>query len=348
MKHTLLNRRKFIKTTATGVAATYLAPASILNTRKAIGAEPKSRVVVATRSKLIDSSDRINREVVRATVDEVLMALTNKPSTRDAWLHIFPNLHSTDVVGLKVNSINKNLPSHPEVAYSIAQSLVDSLDVNPNSILIWDRSDEELRKAGYTVNTTKKGIRCFGTVPKLGVLNWVLRTTPDSNIGYDESFEVDLGNDTKVYLSRIVTEMCDYLINVPVVKTSRSAGLTLSMKNHFGSISRPQSCHDGGGDPYIGNLNNVSHIKAKAKLFVCDALFGIYKGGPFGPPQWINHQLFAATDPVALDFTGMGIIDKKRRENNVTPLAEEVTFFRTAVKLKLGTNDPKQIEKVNI
>ncbi len=346
MSKSMMKRRKFIKTTATGAAAVVLAPEMVFNTNNALATTAKSRVVVASNQRLVNDSHQIEEAIVRKTLDEVLIALTNKPSIQDAWMHIFPNLQSSDIIGLKVNCINRKLSTHPEVAHAIANSLIESLKINPNNILIWDRSDKELKKSGYTFNKGQEGIRCFGTVPEFSRLEWVFNITPEGSVGYDNSRTIDLGNETPVHLSRILSEICTYLINVPVLKDHNYAGVTLAMKNHYGSIDKPQTCHGGSGDPYIGNLNNVSHIKDKTKLIVCDALFSIFDGGPFGAPQWVSHSLLAATDPVAHDHTGMEILDKKRIENKIDPIAGEVTFFKTAVKLGLGTNDPKNIEKI--
>ncbi len=336
MKKSLIKRRKFIKTTATSAAAVCLAPAMVFNADNVLAAAAKSRVVVASNPKLVNDSQQIEKKIVRETLDEVLIALTNKPTIRDAWLHVFPNLQSSDIIGLKVNCINRKLSTHPEVAYAIANSLIKSLDFNPNHVLIWDRSDKELKKSGYTFNKSDKGIRCFGTVPEFSRLEWVFNITPEGSIGYDNSSTIDLGDNTPVHLTRILTEICTYLINVPVLKDHGYAGVTLAMKNHYGSIDKPQTCHGGSGDPYIGNLNNVSDIKDKTKLIVCDALFSIFDGGPFGAPQWVSHTLLASIDPVAHDRTGMEILDVKRIENEIDPIAKEVTFFNTAVKLGLG------------
>jgi uncharacterized protein (DUF362 family) len=266
-------------------------------------------------------------------VDEALIALTNAASVQDAWAQVFPELQSTDVIGIKVNCINRRLSSHPEVVYAIAQSLVESLGVNPNNIIIWDRTSRELKRAKYTHNVTDKGVRCLGTSDK---------------IGYDKSFAVEVGNGRQVHLSNILSRMCTYLINVPVLKDHNIAGVTLSLKNHYGSIDRPGSCHGEGCDPYIANLNNTPQIKNKTKLIICDALFGIYKGGPHGSPQWINRQILTSTDPVALDHIGMTLIDQQRREKSIKLISERTKYLLTAAKLGLGNNNPEHIDGIEI
>ena len=72
-------------------------------------------------------------------------------------------------------------------------------------------------------------------------------------------------------------------------------------------------------------------------------------------PQWMwpFNGLLVARDPVALDYVGWKIIEKKRAEVGMPPLAElkrEPTYIATAAdsQHRLGTCDPKRIERVEI
>ena len=108
MKESSLNRRTFLKFTATGVTAACFSPILAINPKAARAAQNKSRVALALRNRLVNDSDRIDSKVVRPTIDELLTALTQAATIRDAWQQIFPNLQSTDVIGIKVNCINRN------------------------------------------------------------------------------------------------------------------------------------------------------------------------------------------------------------------------------------------------
>jgi uncharacterized protein (DUF362 family) len=219
------------------------------------------------------------------------------------------------------------------VAYGITESLVAALDVNPNNLIIWDRTSRELKRTGYNLNTGKHDVRCLAT---------------SDGIGYDANASLEIGNGKKVKLSKLLTEMCTYLINVPVLKDHSIAGVTLSLKNHYGSIDRPSRGHGNACDPYIANLNNAPQIREKTKLIVCDAAFGIYRGGPHGAPQWINRQLLVSTDPVALDTVGAELIDRKRQENGIAPASKRATYLQTAASIGLGTNDSGHIDVMPI
>jgi uncharacterized protein (DUF362 family) len=326
MRHTPCTRRHFLKVSAAGTLAAYLSPVMGISQANATLAE--SRVVVSNHRRLVNKNERIEPAVIRTVIDETLMTFTDTGSIQDAWAAIFPRLQTSDVIGLKVNCINRRQSSHPEVAYALAESLSSALQVNPNNLIIWDRTSYELKRAGYEINSGKSGVRCLAT---------------SDGIGYDKNAPVDVGNGKTVHLSYLLSQMCTYLINVPVLKDHGIAGLTLSMKNHYGSIDRPGSCHGGGCDPYVANLNAAPLIREKTALILCDAVFGIYQGGPMGSPQWIAHQIVASTDPVALDTFGMGLIDAKRQEKGIAPASERTRYLQTAVRLGIGTNSPHQM-----
>ncbi len=137
--------------------------------------------------------------------------------------------------------------------------------------------------------------------------------------------------------------MCTYLVNVPVLKDHGKAGITLSFKNHYGTIDNPMDCHSNYCDPFAANINAASQIKDKTKLIICDAAYGIYKGGPLGAPQWKQKSILAASDPVALDFTGMKIINAQRKQHNLEPVTAKAIYLKTAQAMGLGTCNPNDI-----
>ena len=86
MKDSSINRRTFLKVTATGVTAACFSPILAINPKAAKAAQYKSRVALALRNRLVNDSDRIDSKVVRLTIDELLTALTQAANIRDAWL----------------------------------------------------------------------------------------------------------------------------------------------------------------------------------------------------------------------------------------------------------------------
>jgi len=203
-----------------------------------------------------------------------------------------------------------------------------------------------LKKAGYTINQSHNGIRCFGTIKKFSISRWLINSKQNESkgIGYDKSQPVDVGQGKTSHLSKILTQMCTYLINIPVLKDHGMAGITLSLKNHFGTIDNPRDCHSDFCDPFVAKLNAAPQIRNKTRLIVCDAAFGVYDGGPRGAPQFKHNAILAATDTVALDFTGMQIINSQRKRNGLDPVTDMAVHIKTAEKMGLGTCTPHRIK----
>ncbi len=340
LEHPGVTRREFIGTAATGAAVLYTSPVL------AWGAETGSRVVKVHHAGLVNPDGSLNPENARAGVDRAVELLTGKADFSDAWQMIFPKLQSTDTIGLKVNCISRKCPTHPEVAYGIAESMVDGLGMNPNNIIIWDRTSSELKKTGYTLNRSEDGIRCFGTVENFSIARWIANTkqNEEEGIGYDRARPVDSGDGVTSYLSNILTRMSTYLINVPVLKDHGLAGVTLSMKNHYGSIDNPRDCHSGFCDPFIARINAHPQIRKKTKLVICDAALGVSRGGPRGAPDFQPNRILASFDPVAIDYTGMQMINERRKQNNDDPVTSMAVHIETANALGLGTGIPEKIE----
>jgi len=70
----------------------------------------------------------------------------------------------------------------------------------------------------------------------------------------------------------------------------------------------------------------VSHpiLRKKCVLQILDGIRGVYQKGPFGRIEefvWDYNALFFATDPVAMDHVEWRIIDAKRKEKGLPPVA---------------------------
>lgn len=325
-------RRKFLNNTVKGTAC-ILTPALLKKSFAGNpGKFPNSRVIKVSDDSVISGSN-INQSTVQVMVDAAIKSLTNLSNVGEAWKSLFPGITQNSVINIKVNCINSNLSSHPEVAYSIANGLtsmqVEGSSFPENNIIIWDRTNGELTSAGYSINTGSTGIRCFGTNA--------------SGVGYSSSQHSVNGKNQR--LSSILTDMSDYMINLCVLKNHGMAGVTLSMKNHYGTCNNPGSIHGGHCDPYIPALSNLSQIRDKQVINICDAIQGVVSGGPGGSPQITPKSLIFSTDTVACDYVSSEIL----RDNGCSTL-DDATHIPTAAQAtyNLGTNDPNQIDLITI
>ena len=238
----------------------------------------------------------------------------------------------TDVVGIKVNSLGgRGVSTRPEVPLQLAAWL-QAAGVPADHIYIWDRSDRELRAAGYTLS--QSGVRVFGTNEARGEL-------------------VDWGPSASRF-ARVLEQELTAVISCAVLKDHYLAGVTLSMKNWFGVVHNPNKLHDDGCNPYVAPALGASQvIRGKLRLNVVDGALGQCNGGPSRVPRWAwpFSGFLASTDPVAIDAVGWRLLEARRKELGLPTLAaerREPRYIAEAAKLGLGVADLARIERVEV
>jgi uncharacterized protein (DUF362 family) len=334
------SRRRFFKQLALLGAGILGIPGCSITSRRAemIGesAEGRSRVLLVQSPSLADVVRDERMRIIKKMLDAAVSKVTEAESVEKAWASLFtPN----DTIGIKVNAIaGRKLSSHPELVACIADSLIN-IGVPPEQIIIWDRRNDELRRAGFTLNLSGKGVRCYGT--------------DTEGVGYTDELIAWGGVATR--LSKIPFTHCTAIINVPVLKDHNIAGVSLSMKNYYGAINNPNKYHTNNCDPFIADLNCIPLIREKTRLIVCDAIIAQYEKGPGYVPKYSFHfnSLLVSTDPVALDQIGVNIIEEKRKETGLPSLSEAgrpPRYIATAAdpEHRLGTNDPSKMEFVQL
>ena len=335
----MLDRREFLTDSAgagLGLAALAAGGASLSQflagdrAEAAVAPSDRSRVALVRNEKVFQPGDgEPDAEQVAWMLAAGMGSLFDTENPSAIWRTLFK---PDDVVGIKVNCIaGPQLSTHPRVVAAIVSELKRA-SVPEENIIIWDRKDNELEHAGYTLNVDGPGVRCYGTKKKVG---YEEKTTTQG------SFEGRL--------SKILTQRITALINVPILKNHGMAGVTISMKNHYGSFHNPRQHHGNHGDPYIADLNSIDVIKNKTRLIVCDATRALCNGGPGYKPAftWRYSGMLVATDPVALDTVGAGIIDERREEIGLPTLAESgrpPLQLASAAERGLGNTEMRKID----
>jgi uncharacterized protein (DUF362 family) len=128
------------------------------------------------------------------------------------------------------------------------------------------------------------------------------------------------------------------------------SGVSLSLKNHYGSINDPETMHDNNCDPYIAEINSLAQVKEKTRLIVLDASVGIFSGDPMGQPQLRYNSLIVGQDPVALDYQCLQIINEQRELRELPPVDKWTSpkHIETAAGLGLGTMNPDEMEIIRL
>ena len=289
----------------------------------------KSRVVQIRNTSVFTKEATVNSAIALEMLTTGMLHLTGESTPDRAWKTLFKPV---DVVGIKVNALGgRQIATHPGVVDAVVAGLTTA-GIPEENIIVWDRLTEELEKAGYAINTSNSGVKCFGT---------------DKH--YDPEPEI-IGSIGSCF-SSIVSSLCTALINIPVLKDHDLSGVSLSLKNFYGAIHNPNKYHDNNCDPYIADVNTHSYIKDKLRLIVCDALTMQYQGGPAYKPQWSRTYctILLSRDPVAIDRIAAQLIEDERKQRGLTTLkdaAREPTHIATAARKGLGTDDLNNIELV--
>jgi len=328
-----MKRRLFIKSGLT-LSGGLIVHSPLQSLASADGIRGTSRIVIARDGQLQAGLSGTDSDRLGKLVDKAVQAFFDSDSPLAAWKQL---ARPGEVIGLKVNCLSgRGGGTHPELAGLIGERLQQS-GVPAENIIIWDRLNEDLEDGGFRVVYKGKRIRCFG----------------NDSAGFADDFEIS--GSAASLVTKTLTEYCDAVINLPVLKDHGIAGVTLSMKNMFGAIHNPNKYHLDVGDPYIPDVYMLPSIKNKIRLTICDAIQGQYEGGPSWMPQWSwpFNGLLVGSDPVALDFTGWQIIEEERKRRGLKSLRElkrEPTYIATAAdaRHRLGTNDPARIKKIYV
>jgi uncharacterized protein (DUF362 family) len=294
-----MNRRNFLKTaagTATALALPFSSFPIVSRGANASGLWDDPRVVVV-RDVSAHSGSQIAADIVQVMMDEAIRRYTGISDIGEAYRAVFPGITVDSIIGIKVNCINSSLSTHPLVVQALTNGLAKmnfgGTLFPANNLIIWDRTTWELQSAGYTINTGSTGVRCFSS----------------QYAGYS-SITLNV-NGSNQHPSNILTNHCDYLVSFGVLKNHSFAGVTFSMKNHYGSIQNPGFLHGGYCNPYVPSLNQQIRdvLDVQETLFIVDGIFGCYYGGPGGPPNLMYDGIILGEDRVAVDAVCRDILD---------------------------------------
>ena len=143
-------------------------------------------------------------------------------------------------MGFKVNCLNSWVPTRPELVVSLLDGLREA-GADAADLFVWDRTERELDCCGFSVESM--GADCLGTF---------VSGSDRSGPGYE--CESCCLTERNIYLTKLLTQETDHLINVAVMKNHLAAGFTGVLKTHDGSFSRPGDFHENCGE-HIARLN---------------------------------------------------------------------------------------------
>jgi hypothetical protein len=291
--------------------------------------------------------DNTNQGVVSNMLSEVLQLYTEKESDADAWDTIFKYYnaqHGKGNVGYQagekiVIKINNNaiyygdngINTSPQLCYALLDQLINVVGVAQSNISIGDPN------CSMPDPTFDKCDAAFPNVTYWGYGAGKTSVTPH----YDAIFWSNDSGPDPLPQSYIDAE---YMINVPVLKKHHRAGITLTAKNHFGSIAaftggawhlhQYLPCPEATGVSENGDygvyrclVDIMGHkdLGGKTVLYLVDAVWGSTNWG-HPPIKWrmapfnndYPNSLFVSLDPVAMESVAFDFLFYEFDEDHPT------------------------------
>jgi hypothetical protein len=276
--------------------------------------ETASRVVEVFREdSVVDMGDGTferNDPTIRPMVEDALAALTD--GADNPWRTILPDYSDAMRIGLKINSLNTGVPTSVCLVKALVDSLKEHLGIGPDRLIVWDRRLNELvRPPALSYDADELGAQVMGTQTS---------ETDLSGPGYSAAFCGEI-NGRAPKLSRILTDLTDVTINVPVLKTHGICGVTTALKNIYGIIDNPFDYHDTLNSS-MPALAQLPPIRDHIRLVVIDALFAVTAAGTYDPPDAYPKRILMSYDPLAIDKYAIDLVNQIRTERTDIELSE--------------------------
>ena len=288
-----------------------------------------------------------NQEDVDDMLSDVLQMYTDKETNQDAWDAIFKNfntLHNKGNVGytsgekivikVNMNAIwygDNGINTSPHLCLSLLDQLINVVGVSQSDISI---GDPNCSMPDYVYD------KCSAIFPD--VTYWGTGTGRTSVVAHEGAIAWSNGDDADALPQSYID--ATYMINVPVLKKHHRAGITLTAKNHFGSVaafaggawhlhpSLPSPDATGAADNgsygiYRCLVDIMGHkdLGGKTVLYLVDAIWSSTNWGhppikwamsPFNN-DWTN-SLFVAQDPVAMESVAFDFLFEEFDEDHPT------------------------------
>jgi hypothetical protein len=359
-----ITRRDFLRITG-GVSGVCLAFS--LSKTKVGNAQAASRPVVVSVHDG-DATDwdhasgyhweRIDQNVVSDMVATGVMTLTAKSTLASAWQDLVP-YQNGEAVAIKVNFNNSwecqstnNMDAYPETVNAVIEGLL-LIGIPPEKIWITDPS--RVIPSRFVDGIRTAGVRFFSAID---CCSNTCSLTDYVSAASSAATPTTYPPGDYVRPAQVFADAA-HLINIPLFKGHVAAGVTLGMKNHFGSVTflgndpneaRLRMHHylypDENPDPTKSVLTDINinpHIRNKTRLILGDGLFGNPLDNLQPPQRWAifangdPNILFFGIDPVATDSVMCDYINEERIRIG-SPAASN-SYLQHAQSKGLGIHD---------
>jgi len=281
-------------------------------------------------------------------MNQAITNLTGKPTVAAAWASL---AGTNETIGLKVYSVpGANAGTRLPVAVAVIKGLLEA-GVPTNHIIVWDRHESDLRRAGYFELVERFGIRVEGA----------------AEAGYDEKTfyetaligslvfgDLEFGRKTddvgkKSFVSKLVSQQMTKIINIAPDLNHNGAGVAGNLFSlALGSVDNTVRFE---ATPSrlataVPEIYALPALGERVVLSITDALICQYEGEERGLLHYSVdlNELRLSRDPVALDMLALQDLERSRKARSQVELPSNVELYKNAALLELGVADPKHID----
>lgn len=286
--------------------------------------------------------DRVNLMVERAMTE-----LTGAATPEGAWRTL---VNSNDVVAIKVFSApDPSTGTQTTVATAVIRGLLSARVANSN-IIIWDRSETDLRKAGYGKLADSMGVTLGGAV-QAGYTeddSYEFALVTGLRFGDLEFGKTGEGVGRRSFVTKLLGPRVTKIISIAPASNKHSTGVTGhlysmtlgSVDNTWRFESNPTTL------PWaLPEIFAMRSIGDRVVLYITDALICQYEGEEATLLHYskVANELYVGTDPVAMDLRAIRLLEKERESSHSLRIQPNLDMYRNAALLQLGVDDPDRI-----
>ena len=318
---------------------------------------PTQSIVYASHNPSAIKQYHANSAVVRGMVNRLVLAVTGQRDLAKAWGSL---VAPEDKIGIKISAAGGELfTTHRDIVNAIVDGLV-AAGHSRNSIIVWDRSLDGIRAAGYRPDG--EGYQLKSIAPRDGFDPKAVFSAPISGklIWGDLEFRSDRGmvpllSDQETlseesHFARILSSEVTKIINVPVMSDSATCGIAGCLYNmtipNIDNWRRFTSSR--WGNTAIAEIYKMPIVGQKVVLNIMDGLVAQYAGGPQSQPNFAVHHamILASKDPVAIDALAVRQIEEWRAKARLAPIAPLAQHVQAAGQLRIGNAEVIEVRNV--
>lgn len=268
--------------------------------------------IIDVRSERALPNGAVDGLYIRQMLDHAIQRLTDTRRVTAGWRRILGN---SERIVLKFNSVGGDLLATNAPLADVLLDALDEAGYPRKRVLVVEVAGEP----------AARGTRA---VPKGWTGGIDVAGNPDQLAAY--------------------FDYADAVINVPLLKTHRIAGISGALKNLSHAIVRqPARYHANGCAPYVAHVIGNPKVSAKIKLNLVNALRLVVRNGPDPRPEDVIDYggLLLGYDPVATDTVGLAILASERRRLGRTEHLL-VPSLASAAELGVGRWRPGAVERL--